>query len=651
MVDVAHDRDDRRARLQRLGRIDVLGRVDVDVALADALDAVAELGDEQLGRVLVDGLGERDRHAHLEQRLDEVGAALGHAVGELLDRDRLGNDDVADLLGRGPASMWWRFSFSRARRSAASERARLSSSSDKRAADGELAAMALASPRPRLGRAGSGRRGRRRVAARTAGAALLLFLVARRSGDFGLGGASAARCASSSALSASLLGGSFLGLAILFGAAALFLALLDLGALLAAARFLERREARFLGLAQQAVSEAPCGAAIVVLRGRLARGAARRSGFGAGLGASATGSGLGASGGGASPGRPRMRRFLTSTTTVFERPWLKLCLTLPVSTVRLRPSGGRVPSFGFSVWSAILFLRQNFFSRAGPQGGFSAFQTTIGASESPPPRKRVADTRSGGGIGQGDMYHILAPKCHGQDSARLREYHPLGLASADAPRLVEPLAAVLAGVGGMDEQVDLARARGVLDPLGAVDEVAGARLHAEPVERGLAQRGSVRSPRSAGTLTSLVLNARCSAAFSLPLALASSSSARATPIHAPRPGARARTSGATVAVGPEREPDQLVLRALAASEDAGPLRDVRSSLCLLSDERLIPGFRIGGLLGLRPAVLVLEPVGAGGHDDLVALLFAKAVFGEDPALVLGAVARLAGGAARRASSG
>src|SRR5687767_14688181 len=88
---------------------------------------------------------------------------------------------------------------------------------------------------------------------------------------------------------------------------------------------------------------------------RLGAGAA---GLGAGLGASATGAGLGASiGGGASPGLPRMRRFLTSTTTVFERPWLKLCLTFPVSTVRLMPSGGRVPSFGFSVWSVILFLR------------------------------------------------------------------------------------------------------------------------------------------------------------------------------------------------------------------------------------------------------------------------------------------------------
>src|SRR5207245_275364 len=32
------------------------------------------------------------------QCLDHVGAALGHAVGEFLDRDRLGNDDVAHDL-------------------------------------------------------------------------------------------------------------------------------------------------------------------------------------------------------------------------------------------------------------------------------------------------------------------------------------------------------------------------------------------------------------------------------------------------------------------------------------------------------------------------------------------------------------------------
>src|SRR3954452_20972436 len=221
-------------------------------------------------------------------------------------------------------------------------------------------------------------------------------------------------------------------------------------------------------------------------------GAAGAAGFGAGLGVSATGSGFGASTGGASPGRPRMRRFLTSTTTVLERPWLKLCLTLPVSTVRLRPSGGRVPSFGFSVWSAILFLRSIFFSRERPQGGFSTFRTTIGASESAPTLERVGNPRSGGVIGQGDVYHILAAHCHGQDSAGFGEYHPPGRAGwttpAHPPCLVEAAVAVVPRVGGVDEHADLTQTRRSFDPVEAAHQVTGARLQAEAIERRLPKR-------------------------------------------------------------------------------------------------------------------------------------------------------------------
>ena len=61
-------------------------------------------------------------------------------------------------LVAGPVSMWWRFSFSRARRSAASERARLSSSSDKARLTVSLPEWRRSS-RPRVGRAGSGRLG------------------------------------------------------------------------------------------------------------------------------------------------------------------------------------------------------------------------------------------------------------------------------------------------------------------------------------------------------------------------------------------------------------------------------------------------------------------------------------------------------------
>ena len=56
VIDMAHDRDHRRTRLQRLVSIDVGGAVDVDVGIRHALDLVAEFLDQQFRRILVDGL-------------------------------------------------------------------------------------------------------------------------------------------------------------------------------------------------------------------------------------------------------------------------------------------------------------------------------------------------------------------------------------------------------------------------------------------------------------------------------------------------------------------------------------------------------------------------------------------------------------------
>ena len=75
-------------------------QADLDVGSADALDAVAELGRHHFGDIGVDGLVDGRHHAHAHQRLDDVVAPLGHAVGQLLDGDRLGNDHVADNFQR-----------------------------------------------------------------------------------------------------------------------------------------------------------------------------------------------------------------------------------------------------------------------------------------------------------------------------------------------------------------------------------------------------------------------------------------------------------------------------------------------------------------------------------------------------------------------
>ena len=208
------------------GRIDVLGRIDVDIALADALDAVAEFGDEKLGSVLVDRLRERDWHAHLEECFYEIGTALGHAVGELLDGDCFRNNDIADLLGRR-AGLHVMSLFLLA---GAAERGQRASAAivlvRQGPSDGELAAMALGVAAATARARGLGTARGRSVTTWTA-CRSFLFLITRGSGGswfrLGLGGAIGFLFGANT----SVLGSRLLCLAVLFGAASLFLALLN----------------------------------------------------------------------------------------------------------------------------------------------------------------------------------------------------------------------------------------------------------------------------------------------------------------------------------------------------------------------------------------------------------------------------------------
>src|SRR4051812_15422287 len=95
--------------------------------------------------------------------------------------------------------------------------------------------------------------------------------------------------------------------------------------------------------------------------------------------------------------------------------------------------------------------------------------------------------RSGGTVDQGDMYHILTPE-------RQRQYGPFGWNRQWLPRtfadpecLIELAGAVLARIGGVEQEMDVALSRRHLDLLGAGEKGAGARLEPEPVKRRLAQ--------------------------------------------------------------------------------------------------------------------------------------------------------------------
>ena len=98
MVDVTHDRDDRGTRLQVLGGVHLGVKRLFHVGVADAHGLVAEFLDHEFRSVGVDRFVRRHHHAHLHERLDDVGHALGHPVRKLADHDHFGQLHVADLL-------------------------------------------------------------------------------------------------------------------------------------------------------------------------------------------------------------------------------------------------------------------------------------------------------------------------------------------------------------------------------------------------------------------------------------------------------------------------------------------------------------------------------------------------------------------------
>ena len=98
VVDVPHDRDHGRTRLEILFRIlDLLDHL-FHVGIRNTDDLVAEFLDDQLGRIGVDRLVLIHHHAHLHEALDHFTHTFGHPVGQLGDDDRLGQLDLADHL-------------------------------------------------------------------------------------------------------------------------------------------------------------------------------------------------------------------------------------------------------------------------------------------------------------------------------------------------------------------------------------------------------------------------------------------------------------------------------------------------------------------------------------------------------------------------
>ncbi len=101
VVDMAHDGDDRRARLH--GGFIVLDIEDAgfNVRFRDALDGMAEFRRDEFCKVGVDDVARLHHLAFLHQVLDDVDGAFGHALRQFLNGDGFRQDDFAhDLFAR-----------------------------------------------------------------------------------------------------------------------------------------------------------------------------------------------------------------------------------------------------------------------------------------------------------------------------------------------------------------------------------------------------------------------------------------------------------------------------------------------------------------------------------------------------------------------
>ena len=254
VIDMAHDRDDWRAGFERFGRVDITG-IDFNVRIRHAIDVVAEFGDEQFGRILIDHVAAGGGHAHLEQHLDQIAGAFGHTVGKLADRNRFRNRNIAELLGGGAAlRMAALFLFTRTLERGERTRTR-PFAVIKCARDGQLARLATiidtATTRWTRG-LWTTRCGGRANGGTTERAVGFAFFNSGngRCSTCGSGSRFGIKCCAFGLNHGDCCGG-FLSLAIIVHAALFIVGGIVFLAVFAAARFFKRIHARFFGFAQQ----------------------------------------------------------------------------------------------------------------------------------------------------------------------------------------------------------------------------------------------------------------------------------------------------------------------------------------------------------------------------------------------------------------
>ena len=95
MIDMAHNRDNRRTCLRVSANIRRIEQAFFDVRFSNALHRMAEFFRNNLRRIGIDHIRDLHHLALLHQKADQIDGTFRHAVREFLDRDRFRNRDFA----------------------------------------------------------------------------------------------------------------------------------------------------------------------------------------------------------------------------------------------------------------------------------------------------------------------------------------------------------------------------------------------------------------------------------------------------------------------------------------------------------------------------------------------------------------------------
>ena len=105
MIDMTHDRHDRRAWHEMFAAVCRIEEPFLDIGLGDPFHGVTEFLGDELRRVGIDHIGDFRHLALFHQKFDDIDATLRHAAGEFLDRYCLGQDHFACELFLGLVDM------------------------------------------------------------------------------------------------------------------------------------------------------------------------------------------------------------------------------------------------------------------------------------------------------------------------------------------------------------------------------------------------------------------------------------------------------------------------------------------------------------------------------------------------------------------